>query len=207
MWRQYILLVYASSFIGIDDIDVPEKKSLIARLGNYLPPGRYLGQLAMGLAVGKVSHAIAAATTPRLVKTVPATHQEKAIQVALNDVARTVTGSKRTDHVTVANLLEKARIPSFNRLAAVAAAIKTLKAFHSRNGKDGERNPIGKCLFNQARCRPRLLRSETAGEVQVPLRGCKSLVNTAATIWNRSPALRAAKTLSEAKVAAKTIPI
>jgi hypothetical protein len=25
MWRQYKLLVYASSFIGIDDIDVPEK--------------------------------------------------------------------------------------------------------------------------------------------------------------------------------------
>jgi hypothetical protein len=56
-----------------------QRASLIARLGNYLPPGWYLGQLAMGLAVGKVSHAIAAATTPRLVETVPATCQEKAI--------------------------------------------------------------------------------------------------------------------------------
>jgi hypothetical protein len=166
----------------------------------------------MGLAVGKVSHAIAASATPRLNALEPLPASAKATQVALNDVERTVTSGKRTDHVAVEDLLTRANMMSFNRLAAVAAATETWKSFHSTDGEDGGRNLIGKTLFDQVqRGGARTLRSEAAGEVRVPLQGCKTLLKTAANIWNSAPELRSATTLTAAKRASKsfaaTIPI
>jgi hypothetical protein len=58
----------------------------------------------------------------------------------------------------------------------------------------------GLARFDQAAGRE--MRSATAGEIRVPLRGHKTLLNTAAIIWNGSPDLRAAKTLLLAKRAA-----
>jgi hypothetical protein len=79
----------------------------------------------------------------------------------------------------------------------------------SSDGPDGGRNPLGHALFDQQSSRP--LRSAAAGEILVPLRGCRTLLNTAATIWNRSPALRSATTLAMATRAAnafaKSVPI
>jgi hypothetical protein len=128
-----------------------QRASLIARLGNHLPPGKYLRSLAMGLAVGKVSHAIAASATPRLNALEPLPASAKATQVALNDVSRTVTGGKRTDHVAVEDLLTRANRMSFNRLAAVAAATETWKSFHSTDGEDGGKTPLKKPSSNRYR--------------------------------------------------------
>jgi hypothetical protein len=170
---------------------------------------RHLRTLAMGLAVGKVPHALPAVIAPRLSEAAPITANSRATQIALNDVARSVTGAKRTDLVNTTDLLSKARMTPLNRLAAASAGIKAWKAFRSTDGPDGRRNPLGHALFNQRLSRP--LRSAAASEIRVPLRRCNTLVNTAATIWNKSPALRSAATLALATRAAnayaKTVPI
>jgi hypothetical protein len=49
------------------------------------------------------------------------------------------------------------------------------------------------------------LHSAAAGQVQVPLRGYFTMVKVAANIWNACPALRAAKSLPEARSVAKAI--
>jgi hypothetical protein len=121
-----------------------QRASLIARLGNHLPPGKYLRSLAMGLAVGKVSHAIAASVTPRLNALEPLPASAKATQVALNNVARTVTGGKRTDHVAVEDLLTRANMMSFNRLAAVAPALRRGNHFIARTARMGGKTPLEK---------------------------------------------------------------
>jgi hypothetical protein len=160
-----------------------QRSSVIARLSNHLPPGGYLCSLAMGLAVGKVTHALAAVTTPRLTGETPNPASSKSTQVALNDVARSITGGKRRDLVSTETLLRRARMTSLNRMAAAAAGVKAWKAYHSADGEDGGRNPPGRALFDQAAGRE--MRSATAGEIRVH----KTLLNTAAIIWNGSPDL------------------
>jgi hypothetical protein len=165
--------------------------------------------LAMGLDVGKVTHALPAVIAPRLTEAAPITVNSRATQIALNNVARSVTGAKRTNLVNTTDLLSNARMTPLNRLAAASAVIEAWKAFRSTDGPDGGCNPLGHALFDQQLSRP--LRSAAAGEICVPLRGCNTLVNTAATIWNKSPALRSADTLALATRAAnayaKTVPI
>jgi hypothetical protein len=186
-----------------------QRASVIARLSNHLPPGRYFRTLAMGLAVGKVIHALPEVIAPRLSEAAPITANSGATQIALNDVARSVTGAKRTDLVNITYLLSKARMTPLNRLAAASAGIEAWKVFRSTDGPDGGCYPLGHALFDQRLSRP--LRSAAAGEICVPLCGCNTLVNTAATIWNKSPALRSAATLALATRAtnayAKTVPI
>jgi hypothetical protein len=92
-----------------------QRASVIARLSNHLPPGRYLPTLAMGLAVGKVTHALPAVIAPRLSEAAPITaNSRRATQIALNNVARSVTGAKRTDLVNTTDLLSKARMTPLN---------------------------------------------------------------------------------------------
>jgi hypothetical protein len=163
----------------------------------------------MGLAVGKVTHALPAVIVPRRTEAAPITANSRATQIALNDVARSLTGAKRTDLVNMTDLLSSARMTPLNRLAAASAGIEAWKAYRSTDGSDGGPNPLGHALFDQQLSRP--LRSATAGEIGIPLRGCKTLVNTAWTIWKKSPDLRSAATLALAtRVAnayAKAVPI
>jgi hypothetical protein len=72
----------------------------------------------MGLAEGKVTHALPAVIAPRLTEAAPIPANSRATQIALNNVARSVTGAKRTDLVNTTNLLSKVRMTLLNRLAA-----------------------------------------------------------------------------------------
>jgi hypothetical protein len=59
------------------------------------------------------------------------------IQVAFNDVARSITGARRPDHVTIKDLLDLAGIESANRMVVKAIAAQTWSCYHSDDGKDG----------------------------------------------------------------------
>jgi hypothetical protein len=184
---------------------------IIARLSHHLPRGKYLRQLSMGLVNGKLLHALAAVAVPRLEGTSTSTSASgRATQVAVNDVARTLTGTQRKDHVRVPDLLEAARLPSFNGLAVVATATEAWRAFHSSDGGQGQRNPLGRLMFGDRgnvlgdAC-SRASRSLAAGRVQIPLRGENTFVVHGAEVWNKSPELRAAKTIGEAKRVAKRL--
>jgi hypothetical protein len=85
-----------------------------------------------------------------------------------------------------------------------AVAIEAWKANRSCDGDDGGRNPVGSLVFDSVTVvNGRPSRAAAAGIVRVPLRGYSTMVTAAATVWNSCPDLRAAKTLGEAKLAAK----
>jgi hypothetical protein len=182
-----------------------QRASLIKRLSYHIPPrgGEYIRQLALGLVHGKLSHALAAVSSPRLSDKDTITGAEKRIQVSINQVARTITETPRMSHVCVSDLLDKAKIPSYNGMVVKAVAAEVWNAHHSTDGPDGMRNPTGNILFN-APPPTRPSRATAAGHIRVPARGCRTFVRHGAEIWNASPELRAASTKSEAKRAATT---
>jgi hypothetical protein len=76
--------------------------SFIARLGHHLLQGPLLRQISAGLVGGKIGHALAAVIAPRLPgSAAKATGDMASLQVAYNDVARTVNGGKRSDKTKV----------------------------------------------------------------------------------------------------------
>jgi hypothetical protein len=187
-----------------------QRAGTIARLSHHVPRGAYLRQLAMGLVNGKVLHAIAAVAEPRLEGDAGSGNGHyKTVQIAVNDVARTLTGTRRTDHKRVAELLHQARLPTVNELVVVATATETWRAFHSTDGGQGRRNPLGQLMFGGGgvaeNVGARTSRSATAGRVHIPLRGQNTFVAHGAAVWNSSPELRAATTIAEAKRVAKSM--
>jgi hypothetical protein len=188
-----------------------QRAGIIARLPHHVPRGTYLRTLATGLVNGKVLHALAAVSDPRLDDKDNDNNNNvhhRSTQIAMNDVARTLTGTLRSDHVRVADLLASANLPSFNELAVVATATETWRAYHSKDGGQGNRNPLGQLMFDggdNVLPDARQTRSAAAGRVPVPLRGVKTFVTNGAKIWNSCPALRAAKSIKEAKRVAKDL--
>jgi hypothetical protein len=130
---------------------VRQRASVISRLANHLPRGEYLRQLAYGLVIGKLSHALAAVARPRLEQEGNASVVWSRIQVALNVVAWSITGTQRRDHVRIEDPHSKAGLESANRMVVKAFAAETWGCFHSDDGMDGARNHVGKLLFSGKR--------------------------------------------------------
>jgi hypothetical protein len=124
-----------------------QRALIVARLANHLPRGTYRQQLFYGLVMGKFAHALAAVARPWLDSEDTASVIWSKIQVAFNDVARSITGVRRHDHVTIKDLLDLAGIESANRMVVKAIAAKAWMCYHSNNGQDGARNHIGSILF------------------------------------------------------------
>jgi hypothetical protein len=123
------------------------RASVVARLANHLPRGKYLWQLSYGLVMGKFAHAFAALARPRLANEDNASVFWSKIQVAFNNVARSITGVRRLDHVNISDLLDLAGITSANRMVVKAVAVEVWMYNHSDDGKEGSRNHIGSLLF------------------------------------------------------------
>jgi hypothetical protein len=181
---------------------VRQRAAVIARLVNHLPRGKYLRQLATGLVNGKLGHALAAYATPRL----PAATGEVAspstlyqIQVAYNRVARSITGCGLRDRIATKDLLERAGVPSFNKMIVSAVAMETWNARHSNNGRNGAKNYVGAIIFYQDRAL-KSTRAAAAGMAAVLLRGRDTFVSNGAKTWNLSEALREAPTKSSARL-------
>jgi hypothetical protein len=122
------------------------------------------------------------------------------IQVAINDVDRSITGARRHDHVTIKDLLDLAGIESANRMVVKAIAAETWSCYHSDDGKDGSRNHVGSILFSDNKtATAKTTRSSKTGQITVHLRGGDTFVTHAANVWNRSVSLRAAPTKAAAK--------
>jgi hypothetical protein len=126
-----------------------QRASLVARLRHHLPWWRYLHQLAAGLVLGKVNHVLPAVTHPRLSEAYGPTNEcYKTIQVAINDVARSVTGKRRSEHITIKALLDAAKLQSVNSMVTAAVAVEAWKAHKSSDGNNGGRNPIDNAIFD-----------------------------------------------------------
>jgi hypothetical protein len=155
---------------------VRQRASVVARLANHLPRGAYLRQLSYGLIMGKFSHALAAVARPRLEHEDNTSVAWSKIQVAFNDVARSITGARRRDHVTIKDLLDLAGIESAYRMVVKAIVAETWSCYHSNNGKEGARNHVGTILFSDNRTdTAKTTRLARTGQITVPLRGGQHL--------------------------------
>ena len=131
-----------------------------------------------------------------------------AIQVAMNNIARSVSGCARRDHVKIEDLLARANISSYNEVTVRAVAMETWKAFQSSDGPGGSKNPLGKLIFPERNLSDasRTSRAATAGIIPLPLHSkASTFIWNASTVWNHSRPLREAKTKSEAMKVAKCL--
>ena len=111
--------------------------------------------------------------------------------VAVNDVARSISGRSRRDHVRVQDLLAKASLPSYNAISVRAVAMEAWKTFKSKDGPNGSRNPLGELIFQPVPTddSTRGSRAATAGIVPLPLRAkTATFVWNAVRVWNSSNA-------------------
>jgi 23S rRNA U2552 (ribose-2'-O)-methylase RlmE/FtsJ len=177
----------------------------MARLSQHLPRGHLLQQLRSGLLMGKPAHCLPVVARPRLpgsTGTIP--EALASVQVAVNDMARSVVGHRREDHISIADLLEAAKYLSLNQQVVRATAMSAWSVYASNNGNGGMRNPVRSWMFgnvNQpATARP--MRATTAGEVRVPTRGMDTHVTHGLETWNACAELRGTRSKADANRAA-----
>jgi hypothetical protein len=173
-------------------VAVKQRAVVIARLVNHIPRGKYLWQLATGLVNRKLGHALAAYATPRL--PAPSGEAENPttinhqIQVAYNRVARSITGVKIRDRVSVPNLLERAGMPSINGMVVNAVTMEIWNCRHSSDGGNRAKNFVGSLIFNTSEA-VKTTRAASAGMAVVPLRGRDTFVANGARTWKALEAL------------------
>jgi hypothetical protein len=167
---------------------------------------------------------VAAFARPRLdAEDPPHSSTIKSVEVAVNDVARSLTGLKRTDRITLEKLHKRARIPTFNQVVIKSVVSECWRAFTSRDGINGQRNMLGMLMFGPVSSEAgsgvlevnmnedeiigsaRVTRSAADGKIPIPLRGENTFTTFASSIWNTSTALRAATSKSEAMDIARSI--
>ncbi len=179
-------------------------RGAIAALARSLPLP-YVTKVARSLVLGKSGYGVAATISPRLKESDPVCPAVAAIQVAINDVARSAMGISRKDRISVATLLQKSSLPSLNRLTVRNIALETWKAIRVRDGPQGQPNPLGH-LIGEPGQGSRLTRAVTAGHLFPPIKcAMPTFVWYSYVIWNSHSCLREASTLSEAKRAADAI--
>jgi hypothetical protein len=173
----------------------------VARLAQDLPRGQLLRQIRSGLLMGKIAHCLPVVVRPRLPGSTAATQEALSqVQVAVNDVARSVVGCRMEDHVAIGDQLEAAKYLSLNLQQAVkATAMSAWSAYHSSDGTNRIRNPVGEAMFSGAELpTARSLRSAMAGEVRVRTRGLDTHVAHGLEAWNACRELRDSRTKAEA---------
>jgi 23S rRNA U2552 (ribose-2'-O)-methylase RlmE/FtsJ len=83
--------------------------------------------------MGNIAHCLPVVVRPRLPGSTAATPEALSqVQVAVNDMARSVAGCRREDHVAIVDLLEAAKYLSLNQQTVKATAMSAWSAYHSR---------------------------------------------------------------------------
>jgi hypothetical protein len=103
------------------------------------------------------------------------------------------------------DLLEAAKYLSLNQQVVKATAMSAYAwmAFHSCDGSNGARNPVGEEMFSNAdMTTARTSRSTTAGEVRVRTRGIDMHVTHGLEVWNACKELRGLRSKAKASHAA-----
>lgn len=98
--------------------------------------------------------------------------------MSINNVARKLTQTPRSQHVGVRDLLNKVRLSSYNAMVVKAFAEEVWNSKHGLDGPNGTSNTTDENLFNVP-SPTRLSRSMEAGHIKVPARGCKTFVRYA----------------------------
>ena len=161
----------------------------VRRLATAIGRGKLLKEVALSLVVGKVQCNAFITREVRL-DAQPRNGDDVATQRLLNDLYRTLLGVKKSDHIRVSELADRAGCPTLNQLVAKQAAVC---AWRSQNG-----GPLDDILepFDE-RTRGSSL------EKRKPASARCVASNNLALCWNASKDLREASTLPKAKLAAQ----
>jgi hypothetical protein len=176
----------------------------VAELAQHLPRGQLLRQLGSGLLMVKVAHCLPVVARPRLPGSTAVIQEALAqVQVAVNDVARSVVVCRREDHITIVDLLEAAKYLLLNQQVVKATTMSAWSAFHSCDSSNGTRNPVGDEMFGSVIVpTARTSRATTAGEIRVRTRGMDTHVTHGLEVWNACKELRDSRSRAEASCAA-----
>ena len=137
----------------------------------------------------------------RLEETDKRTRGAEAIRVLINDVARLITRQKRTDHVRIRDLLDRACVPSLNEVVIKASGMLAWMMTHPSH-------PLHSIFLES--CLQTTTRSASAGLVKVTKARESVAIRNAQRVWNCCSALRSAQTTGAARSAidkfVRTIP-
>ncbi len=118
--------------------------SLARRLSLHLPPDS-LRMVMAALYRGKVGYGCLV-LRPRFESSDPTSAPMAQLQVAVNDLARSIIGTKRSDRLKVEELLPDAGLISVNRLVIYTIATECWRALNQRDVSHGPLNPLGLLL-------------------------------------------------------------
>ena len=173
--------------------DLRGRLGAVRRLATAIGRGRLLREVAQSLVLGKVQCNAFVTRDVRL-HSKPAHGDDITTQRILNDLYRTLIGASRSDHIKVSDLADRAGLPTLNQIVTKQAAIS---AWRSQNG--GPLNDILEPCDSRTRGNTQDWRRHTSTRCVAG--------NNMSLVWNASPQLREAKTLTEAKSAAKTLSV
>ena len=132
--------------------------------------------VAESILVGKIMIYAGHYHPVRLQESDPASERSKSVQVLINDYARLVTGHWRSDHIQIAELLEKASAPSLNQLAARESLSQVW------SGYTGPSSPLAKTVDDLKPARTS--RSMTMARLNLP-DPANILLTSGCKLWNR----------------------
>jgi hypothetical protein len=150
--------------------------------------------------MGKIAHCLLVMVRPRLPGSTAVTPEALSqVQVAVNNVSRSVVGCRREVHVAIVDLLEAAKYLSLNQQAVKATAMSAWSAYHSCDCTNGTGNSVGDAMFSGAELpTARASMSAMAGKVRVRTRWLDTHVTHGLEAWNTCRELRDSRTKAEA---------
>ena len=172
--------------------DMARRVGRVRRLTSRIPRGRLLREIGQALVVGKANCAAWVTREARLSNIPGAISKPQHVgQVALNDLARILTGHSRKDHIPVSVLIEKSGLPTLNEIVVKRSAVEAWKAMHG-----GALSGSIEYISTSSRATSNgMVKARTNSRPDKNLEKC----------WNASEELRNASTISAAKRAAKKL--
>ena len=172
--------------------DLRRRLGVIRRLKCQISRGKLLNEVAQSLFVGRLQCNAWITRPARVSQEGEQPSSRDKAQILLNEVARTLLGVRRADHVRTEDLMDRAKLPTLNEIVVRQAALNAWKAV---NG-----GTLSELLL------PYDSRTRGAeGNLRKPVsRRCLATSNMA-NCWNAHEPLRNAKTIGEARSAARKL--
>ena len=172
--------------------DLRRRLGVIRRLKCQMSRGKLLNEVAQSLFVGRLQCNAWITRPVRVNQEGEQPSSRDKAQVLLNDLARTLLNIRRADHVRTEDLMDRAKIPTLNEIVVRQAALNSWKAV---NG--GALSEFLQPYDSRTRAAESNLRRPVS-------RRCIAISNMA-NCWNASQPLRNAKTIGEARSAARKL--
>ena len=174
--------------------DIRRRIGIIRRLGTSISRGPLLTEVAKALIVGRLQSCAWVTRCIRTNEGDAVTGDDARAQIAMNDLARVLLGTRRADKIRVSDLADRAGLPTLNEIGVRQAALAAWKA------EQDPRGPLANILISPDD------RTRSAAEGQRRPASTRSIAATnMCTAWNKDANLRAASTMGEARRAAMNL--